>query len=138
MSKRKNFGSLLLLSGTVLAVFLLLGSFIWMQDKANMLLAVFVLILYGMGQWLTVVYWQKIQEDWETTGEILGRLQQAVTDIPSALDSNLKSIATRLSENQQKALSELQSQVNDGARKTLENGAALIGQSISKNFTAPI
>ncbi|HLP43448.1 MAG TPA: hypothetical protein VK465_18235, partial [Fibrobacteria bacterium] len=136
--KRKNFGSLMLLSGLVLAVFLLVGSFVWMQDKANMLLAVFVLILYGMGQWLTVVYWQKIQEDWEATGEILGRLQQAVTDIPVALDANLKSIATRLSDNQQKALSELKSEVDAGARKTLETGAALIGDSISKNFKAPI
>lgn len=138
MSKRKNFGSLMLLSGLVLAVFLLFGSFIWMQDKANMLLAVFVLILYGMGQWLTVVYWQKIQEDWETTGEILGRLQQAVTEIPTALDTNLKSIATRLAENQQKALSELQAQVNEGARKTLADGAAQIGDSIAKNFKAPV
>lgn len=136
--KRKNFGSLMLLSGLVLAVFLLVGSFVWMQDKANMLLAVFVLILYGMGQWLTVVYWQKIQEDWEATGEILGRLQQAVTDIPVALDANLKSIATRLSDNQQKALSELKSEVDAGARKTLETGAALIGDSISKNFKAPV
>ena len=138
MSKRKNYGSLMLLSGLVLAVFLLMGSFIWMQDKANMLLAVFVLILYGMGQWLTVIYWQKIQEDWETTGEILGRLQQAVTDIPNALDTNLKSIATRLAENQQKALSELKTEVNDGARKTLETGAALIGDSIAKNFKSPM
>lgn len=138
MTKRKNFGSLMLISGLVLAVFLLLGSFIWMQDKSNMLLAVFVLILYGMGQWLTVVYWQKIQEDWESTGEILGRLQQAVSDIPLALDANLKSIATRLSENQQKALSELKVEVNDGARKTLETGATLIGDSIAKNFKAPV
>lgn len=138
MSKRKNHGTLLLLSGLVLAIFLLVGSFIWMQDKANMLLAVFVLILYGMGQWLTVVYWQKIQEDWENTGEILGRLQQAVTDIPSALDANLKSIATRLAENQQKALAELKAEVNDGARKTLETGANLIGESLAKNFKAPM
>ena len=96
MSQRRNYGTILLLSSLVLGIFLLTGSFIWMQDKANMILAVFVLILYGIGQWMTVVYWQRIQSDWEATGEVLGRLQQAVSDIPAALDANLKSIATRL------------------------------------------
>src|SRR5690606_7637727 len=128
----------LLLSSLVLGVFLLTGSFIWMQDKANMILAVFVLILYGIGQWMTVVYWQRIQEDWESTGEVLGRLQQAVSDIPAALDSNLKSIATRLTEGQAQALGKLQNEVNEGARLTLEKGSALIGESLAKNLQAPL
>ena len=138
MSERKNYGTLLLLSSLVLGVFLLTGSFIWMQDKANMILAVFVLILYGIGQWMTVVYWQRIQEDWESTGEVLGRLQQAVSDIPAALDSNLKSIATRLTEGQAQALGKLQNEVNEGARLTLEKGSALIGESLAKNLQAPL
>ncbi len=87
---------------------------------------------------MTVVYWQNIQNDWESTGEVLGRLQQAVSDIPAALDSNLKAIAQKLSEGQQQALSKLQSEVSEGARQTLEKGAAMIGESISKNFQAPV
>lgn len=138
MSKRKNYGTVFLAAILVLGLFLLTGSFIWMQDKSNMLLAVFVLILYGVGQWMTVVYWQNIQNDWESTGEVLGRLQQAVSDIPAALDSNLKAIAQKLSEGQQQALSKLQSEVSEGARQTLEKGAAMIGESISKNFQAPV
>lgn len=137
-TKRKKIGSLLMGATVVLGVMMVVGASFWAQDKSQMLLAVFVLVLYGIGQWITVVYWKNIQEDWETTGEILGRLQQAVTDIPTALDSNLKSIATRLSENQQKALSELQASVNDGARQTLETGARQIGDSIAKNFQAPM
>lgn len=138
MSNRKNYGTLLLMSSLVLGIFLLVGSFIWMQDKANMILAVFVLILYGIGQWMTVVYWQRIQEEWESTGEVLGRLQQAVSDIPAALDSNLKAIAVRLTEGQAKALERLQGEVNEGARQTLEKGALLIGDSLSKNLQAPL
>jgi hypothetical protein len=138
MSKRKNYGAFILIASLVLGVLLLTGSFIWMQDKANMMLAVFVLILYGVGQWMTVVYWQNIQSDWESTGEVLGRLQQAVSDIPAALDTNLKAIAQKLSEGQQQALSKLQSEVSEGARQTLEKGALLIGESISKNFQAPV
>ncbi|MEO7427659.1 MAG: hypothetical protein ABI036_20920 [Fibrobacteria bacterium] len=138
MSQRRNYGTLLLLSSLVLGVFLLTGSFIWMQDKANMILAVFVLILYGIGQWMTVVYWQRIQTEWESTGEYLGRLQQAVSDIPAALDANLKSIATRLTEGQAQALDKLQAEVNVGARATLEKGAALIGDSLAKNLAAPL
>jgi hypothetical protein len=137
-TKRKKIGSLLMGATVLLGIMMVVGASFWAQDKSQMLLAVFVLVLYGIGQWITVVYWKNIQEDWEATGEILGRLQQAVTDIPTALDSNLKSIATRLSENQQKALSELQSSVNDGARKTLETGAQQIGESIAKNFKAPV
>lgn len=137
-NKRKKIGSLLVAAIVVLGLLMVLGASIWASDKTNMLLAVFVLILYGFGQWITVVYWKNIQEDWETTGEILGKLQLAVTDIPNALDTNLKSIATRLSENQQKALAELKTEVNDGARKTLETGANLIGESISKNFKSPM
>lgn len=136
--KRKKIGSLLMGATVLLGVMMVVGASLWAQDKSQMLLAVFVLVLYGIGQWITVVYWKNIQEDWEATGEILGRLQQAVTDIPTALDSNLKSIATRLAENQQKALADLQSSVNDGARKTLETGATLIGDSISRNFKAPM
>jgi hypothetical protein len=138
MSQRRNYGTLLLLSSLVLGVFLLTGSFIWMQDKANMILAVFVLILYGIGQWMTVVYWQRIQSDWEATGEVLGRLQQAVSDIPAALDSNLKSIASRLTEGQAQALSKLQAEVSDGARQTLEKGASLLADSLAKNLAAPL
>lgn len=130
MSKRKTYGNILMIAGLVLGVFLLTGSFIWMRDKSEMLLGVFVLILYGMGQWLTTIYWQRIQADWETTGETLARLQQAVTDIPAALDANLKAIATRLSENQQKALSQLQSEVSEGARQVLEKGVAAIGNHL--------
>jgi hypothetical protein len=138
MSFRKNRGPLMLISGLVLAVFLLLGTIVWMQDKTNMLLAVFVLVLYGVGQWMTVVYWQRIQADWEATGEVLGRLQQAVSDIPAALDANLKSIATRLLEGQTQALEKLQAEVNEGARATLEKGAAQIGDSLAKNLAAPL
>ncbi|HKP95490.1 MAG TPA: hypothetical protein VJ385_07020 [Fibrobacteria bacterium] len=138
MSQRRNYGIVLLLSSLVLGVFLLTGSFIWMQDKANMILAVFVLILYGIGQWMTVVYWQRIQSDWEDTGEALGRLQQAVSDIPAALDANLKSIAVRLTEGQSQALAKLQAEVNEGARATLEKGSALIGDSLAKNLAAPL
>lgn len=138
MSERKNYGSFILIASLVLGVFLLTGSFIWMADKANMMLAVFVLILYGVGQWMTVVYWQNIQNDWEATGEVLGRLQQAVSEIPSALDSNLKAIAEKLSLGQQEALSKLQSEVSAGAKETLEKGALIIGESISKNFQAPV
>ena len=138
MSKRKNYGAFVLIASLVLGVFLLTGSFIWMADKANMLLAVFVLILYGVGQWMTVVYWQNIQNDWESTGEVLGRLQQAVSDIPAALDSNLKAIAEKLSEGQQQALSKLQGEVSAGALKTLDNGATLIAQSLDKNLRAPL
>ncbi|MEO6097055.1 MAG: hypothetical protein ABIW76_15785 [Fibrobacteria bacterium] len=138
MSKRRNYGRLLLLASLVLGVFLLTGSFIWMQDKANMILAVFVLILYGIGQWMTIAYWQNIQSDWESTGEVLARLQQAVSDIPAALDTNLKSIATRLSEGQAQALSKLQSEVSSGARETLEKGSAMIGDSLATNLAAPL
>lgn len=138
MSQRRNYGTALLLASLVLGIFLLTGSFIWMQDKANMILAVFVLILYGIGQWMTVVYWQRIQVEWEETGMVLGRLQQAVSDIPAALDSNLKSIATRLTEGQALALSKLQTEVNVGARETLEKGSILIGESLAKNLAAPL
>lgn len=132
MSKRKNYGTLLLLSSLILGVFLLTGSFIWMQDKANMLLAVFVLVLYGVGQWLTVAYWQRIQADWEATGLVLEKLQQAVGEIPAALDANLKAIGARLAEGQQKALEHLQGQVNDGARLALEKGSAMMGEQASR------
>ncbi|MDB5102796.1 MAG: hypothetical protein JWP91_485 [Fibrobacteres bacterium] len=138
MSQRRNYGRLLLLASLVLGVFLLTGSFIWMQDKANMILAVFVLILYGIGQWMTIAYWQNIQSDWESTGEVLARLQQAVSDIPAALDSNLKSIATRLSEGQAQALSKLQSEVSSGAKETLEKGSVMIGDSLAKNLASPL
>lgn len=136
--KRKNYGAFILIASLVVGVFLLTGSFIWMADKANMMLAVFVLILYGVGQWMTVVYWQNIQNDWEATGEVLGRLQQAVSQIPEALDSNLKAIAEKLSQGQQEALSKLQSEVSEGAKQTLEKGAILIGESIAKNFQIPV
>ncbi len=138
MSQRRNYGRLLLLASLVLGVFLLTGSFIWMQDKANMILAVFVLILYGIGQWMTIAYWQNIQSDWESTGEVLARLQLAVSEIPAALDSNLKSIASRLTEGQAQALSKLQTEVNSGARETLEKGAAMIGDSLAKNLANPL
>src|SRR5688500_10021955 len=110
-SKRKKIGSILMGASIALGLLMVMGASIWAVDRTNMLLGVFVILLYGIGQWITVKYWQSIQEDWESTGEIPGRLQQAVTDIPTPLDSNLKSIATRLAENRQKALSELQSQV---------------------------
>jgi hypothetical protein len=87
---------------------------------------------------MTVVYWQRIQNDWETTGEALGRLQQAVTDIPAALETNLKAIATRLSEGQAQALAKLQGEVNEGARATLEKGALQIGDSLAANLSAPL
>src|SRR3954467_7634232 len=135
MSQRRSFGRILLVATLVLGILLLLGSFFWMQDKANMILAAFVLILYGIGQWMTIAYWQNIQSDWEETGEVLGRLQQAVSDIPAALDSNLKSIATRLTEGQAQALAKLQGEVNEGARTTLETGAQQIGDSLAKNLT---
>jgi hypothetical protein len=138
MSKRKTYGTIMMSAGVILGILLLIGSFFWMRDKSEMLLGVFVLVLYGMGQWLTTMYWQRIQEDWETTGETLARLQQAVTDIPAALDSNLKAIATRLSENQQKALSLLQGEVNEGARQVLEKGVGLIGESLEKNLRSPL
>ncbi len=138
MSSRKSYGSFILIASLVIGVLLLIGSYFWMADKANMLLAVFVLILYGIGQWMTVVYWQNIQSDWESTGEVLGRLQKAVSDIPAALDSNLKAIAEKLSEGQQQALSKLQSEVSEGARQTLEKGSTMIGESIAKNFQAPV
>ena len=129
MSQRKNFGRILVLATLVLGLMMLVGSFIWMQDKANMILAAFVLILYGIGQWLTMLYWQNIQSDWEESGEVLARLQLAVSDIPAALDTNLKSIAARLTEGQAQALAKLQSEVSSGARETLEKGSALIGDS---------
>jgi hypothetical protein len=138
MSKRKKIGPILIGASVLLGIMMVVGASLWARDMTQMLLAVFVIVLYGVGQWISVVYWKNIQEDWETTGEVLGRLQQAVSDIPAALDSNLKSIATRLAENQQKSLAELQASVNDGARKTLETGAAQIGDSIAKNFKAPI
>jgi hypothetical protein len=65
-------------------------------------------------------------------------LQQAVTDIPAALDSNLKSIASRLTEGQAQALAKLQGEVNEGARATLENGSRQIGDSLAKNLAAPL
>ncbi|MDB5049260.1 MAG: hypothetical protein JWO30_2331 [Fibrobacteres bacterium] len=117
---------------------MLFGSYSWMHDKTNMILGIFVFIIYGIGQWMTILYWQNIQADWESTGEVLARLQQAVSDIPAALDTNLKSIATRLSEGQANALSKLQSEVSSGARETLEKGSAMIGDSLAKNLAAPL
>ncbi len=138
MSKRKNYGPYFLIASLVLGVLLLTGSFIWMADKSNMLLAVFVLILYGVGQWITVVYWQNIQNDWEATGVILGRLQAAVSDIPTALDSNLKAISQHLLDGQRVALASLQSEVTGTAQQTLEQGASLISASLEKNLVAPL
>ncbi len=138
MSKRKNYGPYFLIASLVLGVLLLTGSFIWMADKSNMLLAVFVLILYGVGQWITVVYWQNIQNDWEATGVILGRLQAAVSDIPTALDSNLKAISQHLLDGQRVALASLQSEVTGTAQQTLQQGASLISASLEKNLVAPL
>jgi hypothetical protein len=138
MSKRKSYGTLILGTTIALGLFLLIGCAIWMRDFTNILIGTFVFVLYGIGQWLTIAYWNRIQADWESTGETLARLQQAVSDIPNALDSNLKAIATRLSENQQKALSELQSSVNEGARQILEKGVGLIGDSLEKNLRGPL
>ncbi len=138
MSKRKNYGPYFLIASLVLGVLLLTGSFIWMADKSNMLLAVFVLILYGVGQWITVVYWQNIQNDWEATGVILGRLQAAVSDIPTALDSNLKAISQHLLDGQRVALASLQSEVTGTAQQTLQQGASLISSSLEKNLVAPL
>ncbi len=138
MSQRKNYGIILLLSSLVLGIFLLVGSYFWMRDKADMILGVFVLILYGIGQWMTIFYWNRIQSDWESTGEVLGRMQQAVSDIPAALDANLKSIAVRLTEAQAQALNRLQTEVNEGARATLEKGSLLISESLDKNLRAPL
>ena len=138
MSKRKNYGAIIIIAIVVLGFFLLGGTIIWMQDRLNMMLGVFVFILFGVGQWISVAYWQNIQSDWEATGEVLARLQQAVSDIPAALETNLKAIAQKLSEGQQQALSKLQSEVSEGARQTLEKGAVMIGESISKNFQAPV
>ncbi len=138
MLKRKNFGTLLIGSSIALGLFSLAGAIVWWQQGMNVLIGSLVFVLYAIGQWMTVLYWQRIQEDWETTGEVLGRLQQAVSDIPAALDANLKSIATRLTEGQAQALSKLQSEVNEGARITLEKGSALIGDSIAKNIAAPL
>jgi hypothetical protein len=121
-----------------LGLFSLAGAIVWWQQGMNVLIGSLVFILYGIGQWMTVVYWQRIQADWETTGEVLGRLQQAVTDIPAALDANLKSIAARLTEGQAQALNKLQGEVNEGARATLEKGSALIGDSLAKNLAAPL
>jgi hypothetical protein len=138
MSQRKKIGRALLLVSIFLGLFMLTGAYIWSQDKANMILAAFVLIIYGLGQWLTIGYWNNIQADWEETGETLARLQQAVTDIPNALDTNLKSIATRLTEGQAQALAKLQSEVSSGAQATLEKGSVLISESLAKNLAAPL
>jgi hypothetical protein len=138
MSKRRNYGRALMFAAILLGAGMLFGSYKWMDDQANMILGVFVFIIYAIGQWMTILYWQNIQADWESTGEVLGRLQQAVSDIPAALDSNLKSIATRLSEGQAQALSKLQSEVSSGARETLEKGSAMIGDSLAKNLAAPL
>lgn len=138
MLKRKNVGSLLIGISIALGLFALAAAIVWWQQGMNILIGSLVFILYGIGQWMTVLYWQRIQSDWETTGEVLGRLQQAVSDIPAALDSNLKSIATRLTEGQAQALAKLQGEVNEGARTTLEKGAQQIGDSLAKNLTAPL
>lgn len=138
MSKRKNTGRILLFAAIMLGLGMLFGSYSWMQDKSNYILGISVFVLYGIGQWMTILYWQNIQADWESTGEVLGRLQQAVSDIPAALDSNLKSIATRLTEGQVQALSKLQAEVSSGARETLEKGSTLIGESLSKNLASPL
>lgn len=138
MLKRKNVGSMLIGVSIALGLFALAAAIVWWQQGMNILIGSLVFILYGIGQWMTVLYWQRIQSDWETTGEVLGRLQQAVSDIPAALDSNLKSIATRLTEGQAQALAKLQGEVNEGARATLEKGAQQIGDSLAKNLTAPL
>ncbi len=138
MLSRKNVGAILVAITVLLGLVLLIGTAIWWQNKTDMMLGAFVLILYGIGQWMSVVYWQRIQGDWEATGEVLGRLQQAVSNIPAALDANLKAIALKLAEGQQQALSKLQTEVSEGARQTLEKGAGMIGDSIAKNFQAPV
>ena len=138
MLKRKNVGPLLIGTSIALGLFALAAAIVWWQQGMNVLIGSLVFILYGIGQWMTVLYWQRIQADWESTGEVLGRLQQAVTDIPAALDANLRAIAIRLSEGQAQALAKLQSEVNDGARFTLEQGARQIGDSLGKNLAAPL
>src|SRR3954470_17711156 len=138
MLKRKNLGSLLIGTSIALGLFALAAAVVWWQQGMNVLIGSLVFILYGIGQWMTVLYWQRIQADWEETGEVLGRLQQAVSDIPAALDANLKSIATRLTEGQVQALAKLQGEVNEGARATLEKGALQIGDSLEKNLKQPL
>lgn len=138
MANRKTYGNVVFGTAFVLAILMLAGIIAWKHDWSNVFLGVAVFVLYGMGQWLSVLYWHNIQKDWEDTGVVLAKLQQAVSDIPAALDSNLKSIATRLTEGQAQALEKLQGQVNEGARITLEKGAAQIGDSLSKNLVAPL
>jgi hypothetical protein len=138
MLKRKNVGSLLIGTSIALGLFALAAAIVWWQQGMNVLIGSLVFILYGIGQWMTVLYWQRIQADWEETGEVLGRLQQAVSDIPMALDANLKSIAARLTEGQVQALAKLQGEVNEGARATLEKGALQIGDSLEKNLKQPL
>lgn len=138
MSNRKNLGSILIGTSIALGLFALAAAIVWWHQGMNVLIGSMVFILYGIGQWMTVLYWQRIQADWEATGETLGRLQQAVTDIPAALDANLKSIAQRLTEGQAQALAKLQGEVNEGARTTLETGAKQIGESLAKNLAAPL
>jgi hypothetical protein len=138
MSNRKNLGSILIGTSIALGLFALAAAIVWWHQGMNVLIGSMVFILYGIGQWMTVLYWQRIQADWEATGETLGRLQQAVSDIPAALDANLKSIALRLSEGQAQALAKLQGEVNEGARATLENGARQIGDSLAQHLAAPL
>lgn len=138
MVNRKTYGNIIFGTAFVLAILMLAGVIAWKHDWSNTFLGVAVFVLYGMGQWLSVLYWHNIQKDWEDTGVVLAKLQQAVTNIPEALDSNLKSIATRLTEGQAQALEKLQGQVNDGARETLEKGALQIGDSLAKNLAAPL
>jgi len=138
MLKRKNVGPLLIGTSIALGLFALAAAIVWWQQGMNVLIGSLVFILYGIGQWMTVLYWQRIQADWEETGEVLGRLQQAVSDIPMALDANLKSIAARLTEGQVQALAKLQGEVNEGARATLEKGALQIGDSLEKNLKQPL
>lgn len=138
MSNRKNLGSILIGTSIALGLFALAAAIVWWHQGMNVLIGSMVFILYGIGQWMTVLYWQRIQADWEATGETLGRLQQAVTDIPAALDANLKSIAQRLTEGQVQALAKLQGEVSQGAKSTLENGAKQIGDSLAKHLAAPL
>jgi hypothetical protein len=138
MLNRKNVGPMLIGTSIALGLFALAAAIVWWQQGMNVLIGSLVFILYGIGQWMTVLYWQRIQADWEETGEVLGRLQQAVSDIPAALDANLKSIATRLTEGQVQALAKLQGEVNEGARATLEKGALQIGDSLEKNLKQPL
>jgi len=138
MLTRKNVGSLLIGTSIALGLFALVATIVWWHQGMNVMIGALVFILYGVGQWMTVLYWQHIQADWEATGEVLGRLQQAVSDIPTALDANLKSIAARLTEGQVQALAKLQGEVNEGARATLEKGALQIGESLDKNLKQPL